>query len=141
MPDVQYHNGEPRIVPLRVAPDSSIAEEDIDPRGMNVVGADDAIAGTVHEVWIDRSEGMVRYFEVALAAELGARTVMLPSNMVDIQEKRNRLKVALILGAQFADVPALKNPDVITMLEEDRIGAYYGGGLLYATPARSEPLI
>jgi photosynthetic reaction center H subunit len=27
------------------------------------------------------------------------------------------------------------------MLEEERITAYYGGGTLYATPARSEPLI
>jgi len=27
------------------------------------------------------------------------------------------------------------------LLEEDQIVAYYGGGLLYATPARQEPLI
>jgi photosynthetic reaction center H subunit len=141
IPDPQFFNGAPRIVPLRVAPELSIAEEDTDPRGMNVVGADDAVAGTVHEVWFDRTEGMLRYIEVALVPSLGSRTVLVPSNMCDIQERNNRIKVNLILGAQFADVPGLKNPDQITMLEEDKIGGYFGGGLLYATPDRAEPLI
>jgi photosynthetic reaction center H subunit len=140
-PDGQFHNGAPRIVPLRIAPELSLAIEDADPRGMAVVGADDAVAGTVHEVWVDRSEGVARFLEVALVPELGARTVMLPMPMVDIQARRNRVKVYLILGAQFADVPAIKSDEQITALEEDKIAAYYGGGLLYATPARAEPLI
>jgi photosynthetic reaction center H subunit len=141
VPDPQFFNGQPRIVPLRAAPELSLAIEDTDPRGMIVVGADDAVAGTVHEVWVDRTEGMMRYLEVALVPVLGARRVLVPSNMVDIQESRNRIKVQLVLGEQFADVPALKHEDVITMLEEDRISAYFGGGMLYATPARAEPLI
>ena len=141
IPDPQFFGGAPRIIPLRVAPELSLAWEDADPRGMNVVGADDAIAGIVHEIWVDRTEGMMRYIEVALVPSLGARTVMVPSNMADIQESRNRIKVQLILGEQFADVPALRDPDLITMLEEEKISAYFGGGLLYATPARAEPLI
>ena len=140
-PDAQFHNGEPRIVPLRVAVENYLASEDVDPRGMTVVGADDAVAGVVSEVWIDRSEGLVRYLEIALVAELGARHVMVPMPMIDIQEKKQRIKCYLVLGEQFADVPGLKNPDEITCLEEDKIGAYFGGGLLYATPARAEPLI
>jgi len=40
-----------------------------------------------------------------------------------------------------ATAPTLANPDQVTMLEEEKITAYYGGGTLYATPARSEPLI
>jgi photosynthetic reaction center H subunit len=140
-PDAQFIDGSPRIVPLRVAPLHSLATEDDDPRGMNVVGADDKVAGTVSEVWIDRSEGLVRYFEVALVPELGGRHVLVPSTMVDIQGKSGRVKCYLILGAQFADVPGLKNPDEVTLLEEDKISAYYAGGMLYATPARAEPLI
>ena len=140
-PDAQFLNGLPRIVPLWSDPTQVLAIEDADPRGMTVVGADDAIAGTVHEVWVDRSEGVARYLEVALVASLGARNVMLPLPMVDIQPKRNRVKVYLILGAQFADVPEIKSNEQITALEEDRIAAYYGGGLLYAIPARAEPLI
>ena len=140
-PDAQFDDGSPRIVPLRASPENYIAPEDIDPRGLPMVGADDAIAGTVFEVWVDRSEGIVRYLEIALVAELGGRHVLVPMPMVDVQEKRKRIKCYLILGAQFADVPGLKNPDEITCLEEDKISAYYGGGMLYATPARAEPLI
>jgi len=29
----------------------------------------------------------------------------------------------------------------VTLNEEERVVAYYGGGYLYATPARLEPLI
>jgi photosynthetic reaction center H subunit len=141
VPDAQFFGGKPRIVPLRILPEVSLAIEDADPRGMAVVGADNAVAGTVADVWVDRGEALVRYLEVALVAELGARRVLVPMPMVDIQAKRNRIKVALILGAQFADVPGTKSPEEVTSLEEDRIAAYYGGGLLYATPARAEPLI
>ena len=49
------------------------------------------------------------------------------------------MTVKSILASQFADVPGIKNPDQITLLEEDKICAYYGGGTLYATPARAEP--
>jgi len=32
------------------------------------------------------------------------------------------------------NVPLTKSPDAITMLEEEKISAYYGAGLLYANP-------
>ena len=51
------------------------------------------------------------------------------------------MRVRAILAEQFAQIPALASPDQITLLEEDRITAYFGGGTLYATPARSEPLL
>jgi photosynthetic reaction center H subunit len=38
-------------------------------------------------------------------------------------------------------VPALRNPDVVTLLEEDKIVGFYGGGTLYALPSRTEPLL
>ena len=45
-------------------PTFSIADRDPDPRGMPVIGADQKVAGTVKEVWVDRSEIMIRYLEV-----------------------------------------------------------------------------
>jgi photosynthetic reaction center H subunit len=45
-----------------------------------------------------------------------------------------------ITAAQFAAVPGMKNPDVVTLNEEERVVAYFGGGTLYATPNRAEPL-
>jgi photosynthetic reaction center H subunit len=38
-------------------------------------------------------------------------------------------------------VPKTKSQYQITMLEEEKISAYYGAGTLYATPARQEPLL
>jgi photosynthetic reaction center H subunit len=49
--------------------------------------------------------------------------------------------VQAILAHQFANVPQTKSPDQITMLEEEKITAYYGAGTLYATPERQEPII
>lgn len=141
VPDRQFFDGTPRIVPLRLDNELGLAREDYDPRGMIIVGADDEVAGTISDVWVDRSEGVVRYLEVALVADLGGRRVLVPMPMCDIQGHHGRVKVQLIMGEQFANVPALRSPDQITLLEEDKVMAYFGGGLLYASAARSEPLI
>ena len=131
--------GEARIVPLRAAPGFVVAHRDPDPRGLPVIGADGAVAGTVHELWVDRAEGLFRYLEVALPASGAARRVLLPMGFARITDRQ--VGVRSILSAQFAQVPALRNPDVVTLLEEEKVMAYYGGGTLYATPARQEPLL
>jgi photosynthetic reaction center H subunit len=46
-----------------------------------------------------------------------------------------------IFAHHFANVPTTKHPDQITLLEEEKITAYYGAGTFYAEPSRSEPLI
>lgn len=139
VPDMIFDDEKPKIVPLRADPEFFLATEDPDPRGMEVVGADRRRAGTVVEVWIDRSEVMVRYLEVEL--DEGGRRVLLPINLSQIDAKRRRIMVDSILAHHFAGVPELKHPDLITLLEEDRIVAYYGGGKLYATPARLGPVL
>ena len=56
----------------------------------------------------------------------------------------NRFQVGMqvaITAAQFAHVPAIKRDDQITLLEEDKVCAYYAGGHLYAMADRSEPII
>ena len=40
-----------------------------------------------------------------------------------------------------ADAPAIENTGTITLYEEERVQAYFGGGYLYATRARQEPLL
>jgi photosynthetic reaction center H subunit len=138
VPDITHH-GEPKIVPMRIAQDVSIVEGDPDPRGMTVLGTDGAEAGTVSDVWVDRPESMIRYLEVSLRAN-GSK-VLLPITMALIHGAKRVVEVDAITGAQFADVPKQKSPDQVTFLEEERIVAYYGGGYLYATPERTEPLI
>jgi photosynthetic reaction center H subunit len=146
-PDVTYE-GHARIVPIRVASGFSIEENDPDPRGMTVYGDDGEAAGTVTDVWVDRSEYVARYFEVELpgmSQPAGHEetptipgTVLLPVNFTQIDSQG--VKVVAILGSQFANVPRLSNPDIVTLDEEERICAYYGAGYLYATPMRQEAL-
>ncbi len=137
VPDLTV-DGADKIVPMRIAKTFSIADRDPDPRGMPVIGADHNVAGTVKEVWVDRSEIMIRYLEVALT---GGATAMLPWNFCRVDRGQRRIKVNSILSSQFKDVPKLASQERITLLEEDKVCAYYGGGTLYATPARSEPLL
>jgi photosynthetic reaction center H subunit len=38
-------------------------------------------------------------------------------------------------------VPKTRSPEKVTFLEEEKIMAYYGAGLLYADPDRQEPMV
>lgn len=150
--DVTFQ-GKARIVPLRVATDFKVDERDFNMIGRNVLGADDVIGGTVRDIWVDRSEYLIRYLEVDVAVKGGPKAgsptpvvtvpkrVLLPIAFCDIDKRNMVVKVDAILGDQFAGVPSLKNPDTVTLREEDRISGYYGGGLLYATPERQEAFV
>lgn len=139
VPDHTFDDELPKIVPLRAAADFFLAWEDPDPRGMELVGLDGVVAGTIVDAWVDRSEVVIRYLEAELGE--GGRHVLVPMNFLHIDAKRRRIVVGALRGEHFADVPALRNPDVVTLLEEDKILGYYGGGLMYATPDRVEPLL
>lgn len=132
-PDLTY-DGQLKIVPMRVATDFSVVDSP-DPRGKPVVGADGKVGGTVIDLWVDRSEAILRYLEV----DTGSRIVLVPITFSNI--KRNKVEVDAILGSQFAQAPVLKSPDKVTLLEEDKVCGYYGGGTLYATAERREPIL
>jgi photosynthetic reaction center H subunit len=180
-PDVTSEN-EIKLVPMRRLPTHTIAEDDADPRGMEVVGADGQPAGVVEDLWVDRSEMLVRYIEVRLdpsvspnasapaagekveaaavatdedtgetavavvteqanAAAATRDTVLLPMNVATIAPTYGQISTSTILASQFANVPRTKDPEQVTLLEEDKIMAYFTGGMLYATPSREEPLL
>ena len=131
-------DGRDLIVPTRVATHFTVAPEDTSPVGFEVIGADRKAAGVISDLWVDRGECMLRYYEVALES---GRSVLLPVTFSKVAFAQKRVYVDAILAAQFANVPALRDPDKITLLEEEKVTAYYGAGTLYATPARSEPLL
>lgn len=133
--------GTPRIVPMRASHGFSLATEDPDPIGMPVVGCDKKTGGTIVDVWIDQSEHLIRYLEASVGSGPSARRVLIPMNFCVIQTQPDRVYVRAITGAQFASVPGTKSADTVTRLEEEKIMGYFGGGLLYATPGRAEPLI
>lgn len=130
-------DGRPKIVPVRMLADHDVAAQDLDPRGLEVIGADGGIAGLVTDLWLDQSEMLVRYLEVKL--EGGGRSVLLPLNFARVT--RRGVRVASIHGSQFAGVPGTRSDAQITFLEEEKIMAYYGAGTLYADPRRVEPLL
>jgi photosynthetic reaction center H subunit len=138
-PDLTWDDRGPRIVPLRSAPGWDVSAPDPDPRGKSVLGADGVIGGVVVDLWVDRSEAIFRYLEVEVNAAGGKRRVLLPMTLARVG--RDAVNAKSILGAQFADVPGTRHADRVTLLEEDRIAAYYGAGTLYATPQRQEPLL
>ena len=65
---------------------------------------------------------------------------MVPFGFADIDKEKSQIKVNALYSHQFANVPGLASPDQITMLEEDKIVGYFGGGLLFADEKRGEPL-
>lgn len=132
-------DGQNRIVPMRVATDFSIAKQDPDPRGMPVYGADDLLAGTICDVWVDRSEPQIRYLEVETGN--AARRVLVPIGFCRIDRLRREVLVRSITAEQFGGVPTTSNADQVSLREEDQISAYYGGGTLYATPERLGPVL
>lgn len=126
-----------RIVPLRSAHDFEVSSHDPDPRGLPVIGADGRVGGKVIDLWVDRAEVLFRYLEVEVQG--GTRRVLLPINFSRIGDRQ--VQVRSILSTQFANVPVTRSPDAVTLLEEDKIMGYYGGGTLYATADRQEPLL
>jgi photosynthetic reaction center H subunit len=140
LPDLTLE-GEPKIVPLRRAPDFFLEPRDPDPRGMAVIGGDRQVAGTVQDIWIDRSEAVIRYLEVAVTTPEGVRSVLAPMPLARVNGARGEVVVRSILAADFVEVPGLRDPDQVTLREEDRIVGYYGGGQLYAVPSRLGPIL
>ena len=136
VPDMDLH-GQPIIRPLRVLTGFDVSKNDTDPRGLPVLGTDDRVAGKVVDMWVDTCEMMFRFVEVELSGS--GRRLLLPVPFARI--KSDSVKVHSIYAAQFANVPATKSPDQVTMLEEEKISAYYGAGTLYADPTRAEPLL
>lgn len=143
VPDLTLE-GAPRIAPYRDSPGFEVAKQDRDPRGLDILGADDVVAGTVVDLWVDRSEAILRYLEVEVAAADSAsgqaERVLVPMPFVKVRGGRNpRVTIEAVTAEQLRAAPKTKEALSVTRREEDRISGYYGGGKLYATPDRKEP--
>lgn len=128
--------GHPKIVPMAAAEQFNVSAGR-DPRGLPVVAGDGEVVGTITDMWIDEPEQLVRYLEFSLDAEWGEGKRLVPITLAVI--KSNQVKIDSIFGKHFANVPQHTSPRQVTLLEEDKISAYYAGGKLYASEARIEP--
>jgi photosynthetic reaction center H subunit len=135
-PDLDME-GHPRIVPLSTAVGYSTAAPDPGLTGWPVVGADGGVAGEVADLWIDKADRLVRYIQ--LAGE--GSPALVPMMMAVVDRRGRRIVVDALNAAQFAGVPRLEASDRITLYEEERVQAYFGGGYLYANTGRQEPFL
>lgn len=133
------HEGNPRIRPLSALPDHGVNARDPDPRGMTLFDGKGEDAGTVVELWLDMPEMIFRYLEAEVQGPAGSVRVLVPMTFARV--RRDGVHVHALLAHQFAGIPRPRQPGQVTLLEEERIASYCGGGLLYAEPSRAEPLI
>jgi len=142
VPD-QTWDGHNKIVPTRVDGHYGVAAGDIDPRGLTVIGLDRKVAGTVVDLWVDRAEHVIRYLEVKVDLP-GINNVLIPMTLATIEGTEisgHTVKVRSLKAEQIGRAPRPASAESVTFREEDRICAYFGGGHMYATPLRSEPLL
>lgn len=137
VPELDGH-GHPKIVPM-AATEHFVVAAGRDPRGLPVVAGDGEIVGKISDMWIDEPEQLVRYLEIELAAPHGEGKRLVPITFARI--KSDRVNVRSIFGKHFGGVPQHASSRQVTLLEEDKISGYYGGGTLYASDARQEPLL
>jgi hypothetical protein len=123
IPHLGFDDHLPKIIPLRAAPGWSINDDGPDPRGL-VLCADGRVGATVTEVWLDKSENMARYLELAVpTGDGGSRQVLLPTMLATYDTEHRQVLVASVMTFHLADAPAIAHPDQITMREEDRVAA------------------
>ncbi len=124
--------GHAKIVPMSHAESFSVSAGN-DPRGLTVVAGDGVPVGNVVDMWIDEPEALVRYLEVDLFEGGGRKLIPLYFARI----RSDRVLVRSIFSEHFAKVPGIKSSGQITLLEEEKIMAWYGGGTMYATPSRA----
>ena len=148
--------GEPRLRPLSMLGDAwRIAPFDTNPVGLDVRALDKVVVGQVTDVLVDQMEFLPRYYQVTLTS---GRQVLVPMMLCKLKKKRKassdgsiydrmvirrekELHVVSINSDQFERVPVTASADQVTLLEEDKVQAYFGGGHVYASRRRTEPLI
>lgn len=101
-----------------------------DPRGMPVMGRDNEIVGRITDMWVDVPENMVRFLTVDLNPEGTGKTRLIPINFCRI--KSDRVFVKSLTAERWDGIPTTKASDQVTLLEEEKIMAWYGGGMMYA---------
>ncbi|KPP92124.1 MAG: photosystem II photosynthetic reaction center subunit PuhA [Rhodobacteraceae bacterium HLUCCA08] len=134
-PELDAH-GHAKIRPMAALPDFHVSAGR-DPRGKAVVAGDGEVVGRVIDMLIDVPEQMVRYLVMDLNPEGQGNHRLIPITLCRI--KADRVAVRSLYAHNFPGVPQTASPDRVTLLEEDKITAYYAGGTLYADPARLEP--
>lgn len=137
VPELDAH-GHAKIKPMASLPEFHVSAG-TDPRGKAVVTGDGEVVGRIIDMWVDIPEQLVRYLVVDLNPEGSGKVRLIPMNFARI--KSDRVTVRSLYAHNMEGIPTVKSDAEITLLEEEKIMAWFGGGTLYADPARAEPRI
>jgi photosynthetic reaction center H subunit len=134
-PDLDWDHGAAKIVPLRAAPGWHIPPEDPEIRGRALFGLDGKVAGTIVDLWVDKSDVLLRYAEAEITGT--GRRVLIPLGVLSWWGE-GPVKCDTATAAQIAAAPGTAQPERVTLREEDVISGYFGGGERYALPGKNE---
>lgn len=123
-------NGEPKIISMRRNPEYHVAPGDPDPRGWKVEGSDEKPAGEIVDLWFNRAEFFLRYLEVRPEGAPD-RTVLLPVFFCNVKARERKVVMRSMPAARIAEAPGRRRKDRITLLEEDKVNAFFAGGWFY----------
>ncbi len=129
IPELDGH-GHNKIVPMAAAAGFGVSAGR-DPRGLPVQASDLEVVGRISDMWVDAPEQLVRYLEIDLNAG-GKRLVPMPMAKI----WADRVRINSISSDLFGGVPQTRSATEVTLLEEEKIGAYYAGGTMYAAAKR-----
>ncbi|MEL7107329.1 MAG: photosynthetic reaction center subunit H [Pseudomonadota bacterium] len=128
VPELDGH-GHAKIRPMAEL-DSFHVSAGRDPRGMPVLSKDNQVVAHVTDMWVDEAEQMVRYLEVELEGAYGKGTRLMPINMSKIKDKW--VQVRSLSKDHFDGIPTIASKSQITLLEEEKVMAWFAGGTMYS---------
>ncbi|XBQ15409.1 MAG: photosynthetic reaction center subunit H [Oceanicaulis sp.] len=126
--------GDPKLASMLREPEYSILEGCPDPRGWPVQGGDQVRAGAVRDIWFNRAEFFPRYMEV----ESEAGDYLLPIFFAVIDSELELVIVRDMPGERLSNAPFRRHDDRITLLEEDKVNAFFAGGRFYGNSPRGK---
>ena len=135
VPELDAH-GHAKIKPMSALADFTVSAGR-DPRGKPVVTGDGEVVGRVTDMWVDVPEQLVRYLTMDLNPEGSGQTRLIPMNFAKVGS--DRVTIRSLYAHNVGDIPTISGGDQITLLEEEKVMAYFGGGTMYADPRRQEP--
>lgn len=128
-PDLDVE-GEPKLIPLNDNNEYYIPDGDPDPRGWNLVSADERRVGRVHDLWFNRAEFFLRYYEVSIEGAEGRR--LIPAFFAEALPRDRIVRATTLVAKDLRRIPVRAAEDCITMREEDRLNGFFAGGLRFS---------
>lgn len=127
--------GKPKMGPLSHEPEYRILDGCPDPRGWPLLGSDGERAGTVRDIWFNRAEFFPRYLEV----EADTGDFLVPLFFAVVHSGKRTVTVRDMPAGRLAEAPFRQHEDRITLLEEDRVNGFFGGGVMYGKTPNGDP--